>query len=483
MVVTGEPVEISSSSAILSGKVTNHGGSAIISRGVFWGLEQNPEATGNQVSIGSGLGSFDYLLEGLEPNKTYHVVAFATNSSGTSFGEVKTFQTLAELPEVFTGEAINITSNAATVAGKVTYDGHAPIIDRGIYWSKNPDPVNYGNKLQIGNGPGTFSATLSGLSPNTEYSIVAYATNLQGTSYGEIREFLTLTDLPIVSTAEPDEINSNSALLGGRVSYAGGAEVFERGFIWGLNPDPTQGGQNVNMGSGIGPYSITVEGLLPNTTYYTIAYATNAEGRAYGTVKPFTTLVAYPKVSTYEPENITHSSALVSGEVINQGGSRVFERGIFLGERTDPTENGNKIILGEGFGLFSDALTGLQPNTTYYIVAFATNVRGTGYGLTLSFTTNEKPENVSIPNAFMPLSHIEANKTFKPNFGITPSNYSLAIFNRWGSKIFESNEIETGWDGKSANGDAPTGSYFYRIYFLDEEGKENEHRGALTLIR
>jgi gliding motility-associated-like protein len=86
-----------------------------------------------------------------------------------------------------------------------------------------------------------------------------------------------------------------------------------------------------------------------------------------------------------------------------------------------------------------------------------------------------------IPNAFTPDGN-EFNQTFQPVFtsGIDPFNFNMAIYNRWGEVIFESNDPKMGWDGTGPNGAyVQSGMYTWRIKFklrdVDEHVIETGH--------
>ena len=94
-----------------------------------------------------------------------------------------------------------------------------------------------------------------------------------------------------------------------------------------------------------------------------------------------------PSVTTTAVSNITGTSATVGGNVNSDGGETVFDRGICYSTVSTPTVSDNCIHIGQDTGSFSDVLTGLLPETTYYVRAFAINSIGVGYGSEVSFTT------------------------------------------------------------------------------------------------
>ena len=110
-----------------------------------------------------------------------------------------------ELPTVATVAVDYITENSASCAGEVVDDGNADIITQGFCWSTEQNPTLHDNVVEGGYtellqrekaAPVYFSADLSGLLPSTEYYVRAYATNSEGTAYGENINFVTLEATP-----------------------------------------------------------------------------------------------------------------------------------------------------------------------------------------------------------------------------------------------------------------------------------------------
>ena len=97
---------------------------------------------------------------------------------------------------------------------------------------------------------------------------------------------------------------------------------------------------------------------------------------------------ALPIVLTNTIENITNTGALAGGIVWEDGGAEVTSRGVAYSNIQSPTISGAHLTSGMGSGSFSCSLTLLQPNSIYYVRAFATNFIGTAYGNEVSFITN-----------------------------------------------------------------------------------------------
>ena len=93
-----------------------------------------------------------------------------------------------------------------------------------------------------------------------------------------------------------------------------------------------------------------------------------------------------PVITTTAVSNITASSATSGGEVTSEGGGTVTERGVCYSTTQNPTITDSHTSDGSGTGSFVSVISGLTPNTTYYLRAFATNNIGTGYGNEITFT-------------------------------------------------------------------------------------------------
>ena len=106
---------------------------------------------------------------------------------------------------VSTNSVISITTNTAVCGGNVTADGGAEVTSRGICWStlEMPTLIN-GMSAGCGNGLGQFETKIEGLMPDTKYNVRAYATDSEGTSYGDVESFTTMEE--IIETALGQEV-------------------------------------------------------------------------------------------------------------------------------------------------------------------------------------------------------------------------------------------------------------------------------------
>ena len=95
---TSEATDIVYTDATAGGNITDNGGLSVTARGVCWNTTGSPTTGDNITEDGSGTGSFTSAMEGLSPNTTYYVRAYATNALGTYYGTEKTFTTLTRPP-------------------------------------------------------------------------------------------------------------------------------------------------------------------------------------------------------------------------------------------------------------------------------------------------------------------------------------------------------------------------------------------------
>ncbi len=285
--------KIDYTSCIVSGTILDKGEDKIDLHGFCYALTEEPTLSGHVIRLGSRstLGSFLDTITGLAVNTTYYVRAFARNEIDTYFGEQISFQTLAFGPPlVTTTPATNQSNTEATIGGEVTDDGGAEVTERGVWYSTSPDPETTGTQIKVGSGIGAFSTDLTGLTIATAYYTRAYALNSLGNSYGDELVFLT-NRKPSVSTEPVVSITLTSVRVRGDVYDDGGEEITDRGVYYSTSPDAETTGMKFDIGSGKGTFSKVLEGLTKGTLYYIKAYATNSIGTAYGNEISFSTLI------------------------------------------------------------------------------------------------------------------------------------------------------------------------------------------------
>ena len=200
---------IANNTASSGGTITTQGSSAVTARGVCWSTSPSPTITNSKTTDGTGTGSFTSALTGLTANTTYYVRAYATNTSGTAYGNQLVFLTTAntQLPTVTTTNATNITNTQATTGGNVTNQGSSAVTVKGVCWSTTQNPTTANNKTVNGSGTGSYNTDIYPLTANTTYYVRAYATNSSGTAYGN--QIIFTTNGGIVNCGTVTDIDGN----------------------------------------------------------------------------------------------------------------------------------------------------------------------------------------------------------------------------------------------------------------------------------
>lgn len=191
-VLTTVPVTlITSASAVSGGNISDDGGANITARGVCWSTSANPTTTDARTTNGTGKGIYASNLTGLLPSTLYHIRAYATNVNGTAYGNDISFTTSSLGMASVTTSIVTADLTTAVTGGNISSDGGAPVTARGVCWSLTANPTVTDSKTSNGTGTGTFVSNLTGLSNGTAYYLRAYATNSQGTAYGNQIVFST----------------------------------------------------------------------------------------------------------------------------------------------------------------------------------------------------------------------------------------------------------------------------------------------------
>jgi hypothetical protein len=184
----------------------------------------------------------------------------------------------------------NISSSTASITTTINTDGGASITSKGIVWNTSINPtIALSTKTNSGTGTGTFSESITGLSASTVYYVRTYATNANGTVYGNEISFTTTGVTPSLTTTAASSTTINSFTTGGTISNDGGNLVTYRGVCWSTSSNPTINDNRILSGTGTGTFTITLSNLNVATTYYVRSFATNSAGTAYGNERIITT--------------------------------------------------------------------------------------------------------------------------------------------------------------------------------------------------
>ena len=290
---------IGGGSATFNGTIVKIGDPAYTERGFVYALTHNPSTDDTKkIVAGDGTGAFSANVTGLSMDQIYYIRAYATNVEGTVYGAEVELDMTGTRPVVSTNavSGISIGSGAATFKGTIEELGDPAYTERGFVYAltHNPTIEDDTKKIATGSGTGAFSANITNLVMNNTYYIRAYATNLEGTAYGNE---VTLDFNPVYASVETNDvsnIDATTATLRGNITALGDPAYTERGFVYAKTPNPTTLSNKVTVsGSGSGTFTKDLTGLETQVTYYVKAYVISNNNIMYGSEVTFYTESPY----------------------------------------------------------------------------------------------------------------------------------------------------------------------------------------------
>ena len=213
----------------------------------------------------------------------------------------------------------------------------------------------------------------------------------------------------------------------------------------------------------------------------------NSDGRRNIYFNKFKIAVKGAELTTAAATAITRTTATSGGNITNDGGAAITERGIVWSTTANPTVSlTTKTASGTGTGTFSSNLTGLTANTTYYVRAYATNSRGTFYGNEITFrtTADSITQSVSDWNRNNILN-IYPNPVFRGGAlqiefnSLNPGKYTVSLFNITGARLQQSVMIHSG--NKSIHNLSIPSSIAPGLYFAEITGSGKKETLKLVI--
>jgi hypothetical protein len=293
---------ITPTAATGNGNVTSDGGGTITSRGTVIAVAANPTTADHQdaaIPVGT-TGAFTTSITALTKGTLYHVRAFATNVTGTSYGVDESFTTIGD-PTISTSAASLVTSTTARINGQVSFDGAVgggePCTVTLVYFA-GTGYADYAAILAAGGtevvAAGTYIVgsqpyyDISGLVITTSYSYSVKIINSTAvTAYGGIETFTTTSG--ISDSASMTAIPTATTISLAWVKGAGSQYTLVR-YSPSNNPTSIADGTLAYLGTG---NSYTLTGLTPGTTYYFSAWGKTGALYSAGYVTTLATTLAY----------------------------------------------------------------------------------------------------------------------------------------------------------------------------------------------
>lgn len=463
---SGVATNITGNTATVSGGISVVGSQGVSDYGIVFGTSTTPTTSDSKMSLGALSAPKDFTvdLSGLNQNTDYSFRTYAVNSGGTVYGTVASFKTLElKAPTVTTGVPSAITIGGFAIDGKIMDIGTGGVTEFGHCMSaSNQMPTIADTKTTMGTSAAVkdFKSVFTALLAGTSYYIRSYATNAVGTSYGDKVEVKTLPlAAPTVTTGVSSLVLAASATMAGSVKTIGTDNITQYGHVWSAtSATPTTADSKTSLGAltAAKDYTSSLTALTAGTTYNVRSYATNSVGTAYGDVVTFKTISAeLPTVLIILNVNsILSTSAKIDGKVEKAGSTAVTQYGhVWSSTNQTPTIADSKTTLtaaGTYPLTYTSEMTGLSPNSTYYVRSYATSASGTAYTQTVAnFKTSDTGSELTLikgvtltgktGNKYTDLDqnillNLSTGKTYKFSDGVTNSTEIDLILSLYSNK-------------------------------------------------
>ena len=418
---TTAAMSVTQNSAIIAGDISTDNGAAVTTRGIVFAktsvstLPTIGDSGVFDVAIGNGTGAFNTTATALSASTSYSYRAYATNSVGTSYGAVTTFTTSALstfLPSGLIGHwdfengslsdktgnwsDLTLNTNTSVVDGKL--DLNPGSLAKTTTYSgstiKEKTLVSYVELQNLSARAGSI-LTIDGQGTTDNFDAIVFAERqvnrwMAGSSYfrrtiNPTPGFAETTAGEKVMMAITYKETSN-----GQASikiYRNGIEIGR--YTKGAIANWSSGNVEVLFGARHTLPSLrgNVDALVDEAMIFNRPLSANEILTLYQN-SINTTLV-----TTTPVHSIGNVAAIFGGNVLNDAGDNITDRGIIYAEKAtnaSPEIDGTgvtKAAIGTGKGVFSEKITNFTSNTTYTYRAYAINSKGTVYGEVEEFTT------------------------------------------------------------------------------------------------
>jgi len=475
---------IGTSTARVTATITDSGSGQITEHGFVFSEDSLPRLEENSIKRGSinittpVPITFSNDLGGLKVSTTYFVSPYVVINTNTVFGKAARFKTSNIIqPGVTTGNADNITHNAARLSGTLTSGGTYPVAEYGLAWSESANPTTavatkYSVKNNVTSFPASFNTSAANLAPNTTYNFRAYVIANGVTTYGANMTFRTsVVSQPAVVTGNATNITVSAATLGGAINSAGSYPITERGVVWATGANPTTANAKAaisgNVTSFPNNYTVNASGLNLNTTYHYRAYVIANGVTTYGEDKTFKTSdMVLPGVRTDESKP-SANEAYMAGTLTSKGSHPISEYGLCWSTSANPTTGGSKeAIAGDVTAFpkqFSATARNLNAGTTYHYRAYVVMNGTTAYGEDKTFTTGvDQPQLVTRAATILGIASATVNATINSPGSFPVSEVGIV----WGTA--NNPTTANNKQSKSASGISYPHNYSFNLSGLSE---------------
>lgn len=363
------------------------------------------ETLSYQLSTAShGVGANNLRLAFVFSGDSYHV-------SGWHLDELILGGTTAT---AVTSAATGVTHFEAVLNASVTSDGGLPIQTKGFYYGTDPDPQNEGVEI-LSDVPGnSFSAAIDGLDPGTVVYYLAFVDNPRGRAWGSVLSFQSLAPAMVLN---PESIPDFGGVVAGTVSLPQSFTISGSNLLGDVTINAPGGFYLAISGRDRAERYASelvlepVAGMLAPTlinVFFEPASTGHYNGDILISSPSFTsqiialsgTGITLATVATNPVTEIGTESARSGGNITDDGWSTISACGICWSTDPQPTLADSNIAQNPINWNYSLLMSGLMPNTTYYVRAYAINAAGVAYGEAQMFNTAmldlQTPQNIVI---------------------------------------------------------------------------------------
>lgn len=411
------PIDSTDVSITVEAQIVDDGGRNITEVGFCWSSEyESPNISMMHQACETESGIFRLTISDLSTYTTYNIRAYAINDQQQEgYSETYKFTTKGNMV-VATHEAVEITDTSARLTGEITSENYEVLKAKGFLYGTNANITETGERIEDSTWGNTFTTTLNDLEIGVTYYFCAFAeTSANQMVYGEVKSFTTTITLPVFSTPVVTEIRDVSAFAS--VTVSNGVSLNHYGYELSTVSLPSgEFGSASTLAYGEGysgsNFTATLSNLQSGTTYYLRAWGARGKTNGNtGTIDPatvdigyyafsetvtFTTDEAYvaPTIGNITITNVTTTRLSLAATIISNGNSAITEKGFCYttDDGNPPTTDDSKVTSYGSTDEISGTISGLVPNTVYYIRAYANNGYETGYSEVLAVKTlNNSP--------------------------------------------------------------------------------------------
>ena len=316
----------------------------------------------------------------------FFTILFSCKKEGVTTPAVKT-----------TSIQVDKNNNTATANGEVTAEGASAVSKRGFVWSTVANPTVSDALSSNQFGPGVFTQQITGLNLGTTYYLRAYATNANGTTYGNQLDFKTLVAGKFTSISF-DSLSFKSVKINVNIESLGDITIKSIGVCYSKTGTPSiKSDSTTILNSNITDknFSVGIKNLTINTKYFIRAFINTNLGAFYSdeinvTTKQYTQGTFGEVVIT----GLSNLSADAKVNISTLGDAPINSMGLCFSTTNDPvfkTDSSTLIHPNKTDQTFTLALRNIKENTKYYVRAFINSDAGIAYSNSFYFTTLGRP--------------------------------------------------------------------------------------------